>query len=220
MPHFDEEWRIVGRQINDRLNEIRGSIHGHRSPIKGWQAVVTGHKQGPSAPPEDGWEPFEMGSVWGGKDVTMWFKADAPVPEGMAGKRVVAVLRPGGESLTYIDGEPCQGLDRNRDEILLLEKAKGDEKFGVLIESYSHARFDEKHTFQRADLATVNVDIHKFYWSARVVFDTLQILPQGSGSQLRMLDLLNKCVKMVDLGHKGDDRYTESIAEAQKTLDL
>ena len=220
MPHFDEEWRIVGRQINDRLNEIRGSIYGHRAPIAGWEAVVTGHKQGPSAPPEDGWEPFEMGSVWGGKDVTMWFKADAPVPEGMAGKRVVAVLRPGGESLTYIDGEPCQGLDRNRDEILLLEKAKGDEKFGVLIESYSHARFDEKHTFQRADLATVNVDIHKFYWSARVVFDTLQILPQGSGSQLRMLDLLNKCVKMVDLGHKGDDRYTESIAEAQKTLDL
>ena len=54
MPHFDTEWQITGRQINDRLNEIRGSIYGHRSPIGGWQAVVTGHKQGPSAPPVDG----------------------------------------------------------------------------------------------------------------------------------------------------------------------
>ncbi len=219
MPHFDAERQVEGRQINDRLNEIRGSIYSHRSPISGWEAVVTGHKKGPSDPPDAGWKPFEIGSVWGGKDVTMWFRATAEVPAEMAGKRVVALIRPGGESLIYINGKPCQGLDGNRDEVLLLEKARGGEKFEILIESYSSARFDEKHTFQFADLAVVNPDIHKFYWDARVAFDVLQILPQGSGSQIRMLDLINDCVKQVDLGHKGDDRYQASIEEAQKTLD-
>ncbi len=219
MPYFDTEWRIEGMQINDRLGEIRGSIYSHRSPIKGWEAVVTGQKQGPSDPPETGWESFDIRSSWGGKDVTIWFKTVVSVPEKMAGKRVVALIRPGGESLIYINGKPCQGLDGNRDEILLLEKALGGEKFETLIESYSSARFDEKHSFQYADLATVNTDAHKFYWDARVAFDVLQILPRGSASQLRMMELLNKCVKQVDLGHLGDQRYYASIEMAQKTLD-
>ncbi len=219
MPHFDTEWQIVGRQINDRLNEIRGSIYSRRSPITGWQAAVTGHKQGPCDPQEDGWEPFEVGSIWGGKDVTVWFKATVSVPEEMAGERVVALLRPGGESLAYIDGKPCQGLDNNRDDILLLEKAKGGETFEILMESYSHARFDEKHTLQYTDLAAVNTDIDRFYWNARVALDVVQILPEGSGPQFRMLELLNKCVKTVDLGHKGDERYAASMEKAEKMLD-
>jgi len=219
MPHFDAEWRIQGIQINNRLNEIRRSIYGNRSSIGGWEAVVTGHKQGPGDPPETGWGPFEIGSVWGGRDITMWFRATASVPEDMAGKRVVALIRPGGESLIYINGEPRQGLDRNRDEVLLLEKARGGEKFEIVIESYSNARFDEKHTFQHADLTVVNTDVYKFYWDARVAFDVLQILPRGSASQLRMIELLSKCVKRVDLGHIGDERYEASIEEAQKMLD-
>ena len=218
MPHFDAERRVEGKQINDRLDEIRGSIHSGRSLISGWEAVATGHKRGPSNPPETGWEPFNIGSVWGGVDVTIWFRTTASVPEEMAGKRIVALIRPGGESLIYINGEPYQGLDRNRDEVLLLEKARGSEKFEILVESYSSARFDEKHTFQYADLATVNTDIHKFYWDARVALDVLQILPQGSASQLRMLDLLNECIKHVDLGHIGDERYEASVEEAQEML--
>jgi alpha-mannosidase len=219
MPHFDAEWRIEGIQINDRLNEIRGSLYSHRSPVMGWEAVETGQKQGPCDPPEQGWGPFDIGSVWGGKDVTVWFRATASVPEEMEGKRVVALIRPGGESLVYINGEPCQGLDRNRDEVLLLERARGGEIFEILIESYSSARFDEKHTFQYADLAAVNTDVHKFYWDARVAFDVLQILPRGSATQLRMMELLNRCVKTVDLGHRGDERYEASIEKAQTMLD-
>jgi len=218
MPHFDIEWQMQGRQINDRLNEISGSIYTQSVSINGWEASVTGHRQVPSAPPETGWKPFDIGSVWGGKDVTVWFKANATVPADMAGKRVVALIRPGGESLLYANGKPCQGLDGNRDEILLLEKAEGGEKFEILLESYSNARFDEKHTFQRADLAVVDMDIREFYWDARVAFDVVQTLPQGSASQLRMLNLLNDCVKQVDISHKGDERYKASIKKASKKL--
>jgi alpha-mannosidase len=219
MPYFDIERRIEGIQINDRLNEIRHSIYGQSFPIKNWEASVTGNKQGPSNPPETGWEPFEIGSAWGGKDVTMWFRAKVSIPEKMSGHRVAILIRPGGESLIYINGEPCQGLDRNRDEVLLAEKAKDGEEFDILVESYSSARFDEKHTFQHADLITVNTDIHKFYWDARVALDIIQAQPQGSAIQLRMLDMLNDCVKKVYLNHRGDERYLESIKEAQKMLD-
>lgn len=220
MPHFDTEWQIQGRQIAQRLDEIRNTIYLQRTQIKGWQAYQTGHKQGPTDLPENGWQPFEIGSVWGGKDVTVWFKSKISIPEDMAGKRVAVLIRPGGESLAYINEKPSQGLDSNRDDIILLEKAKGVESFEIVLESYSNARFDEKHTFQYADLAVVNDDIRKFYWDARVAFDVLQVIPQGSSSQLRMLDLLNLCVKQVDIAHIGDERYISSLKKAHEALKL
>ena len=75
MPYFDAERQVEGRQIKLRLDEIRGGIYSKRKQTAGWESVVTGNKQGPNAPPESGWEPFQIGSVWGGKDVTMWFRA-------------------------------------------------------------------------------------------------------------------------------------------------
>lgn len=219
MPHFDVERQIEGKQIGQRLDEIRRSIYGHWSPIEGWEAVVTGRKQGPSGPPETGWESFEMGTDWGGKDITAWFRATVSVPDEMSGKRVVALIRLGGEALIYINGEPCQGLDRNRDDVLILEKARGGEKLDILIEAYSSVSSDQKHTFGYARLALMDISIHNFYWDARVAFDVLQILPEGSATQLRMLDLINDCVKQLDISHKNDKRYTESIQKAQKMLD-
>jgi len=218
MPHFDTEWEIQGRQIGQRLEEIRATIHSQRIPIRDWQASQTGHKQGPAKPPESGWKPFEIKSVWGGKDVTVWFKANAIVSGDMAGKCVALLLNPGGESLVYINGKPCQGLDRNRDEIVLLEKAKGGESFEILIESYSSARFDEKHTFQYADMVVIDSEIQKFYWDAKVALDVLQVIPKGSASQLRMIDLLNSSIKKVDVGHIGDERYTSSLKKAHSAL--
>lgn len=219
MPHFDAERHIQGRQINNRLDEIKGTIYAQRTNISGWEAVVTGHKQGPCAPPKSGWEHFDIGSVWGGRDVTMWFRAKVTIPESMDGKRVSALIRQGGEALSYLNGKPCQGLDSNRDEILLAEKAKAGTEFDLMVEAYSHPTSDQKHTFQYADLAVVNEDARKFYWDIQVALDTVQILPEKSASQLRLLDLLNECVKAVDLSRKGDERYFQSLKKAQKIFD-
>lgn len=218
MPHFDSEWQVQGRQIDDRLNDINGTIYSQRISISGWEASVTGFREGPSAPPEAGWKSFDIGSSWGGRDVTTWFRASATVPNEMAGKRVVLLVNPGGESLMYIDGIPCQGLDGNREEVLCLEKAKGGETFDILIESYSGIGSDRKHRFHCADLAVVDMDIREFYWDARVTLDVIQVQPEKSASQLRMLDMLNACVKHVDVRNKGDERYKKSIAEAHKML--
>lgn len=219
MPHFDVEWQIQGRQIGQRLDEIYRSIYNNHTPIGAWEAVETGQKQCPSEPPSAGWEPFKIGSIWGGKDITIWFRSNFSIPESMSGKRVAMLIKPGGESLAYVNGKPCQGLDNNRDEILLLEKAKGNEKFEIMLESYSSARFDERYAFQYADLVTIDSEIQKFYWDARVAFDVLQVLKQGSAPQLRLLDLLNKVVKQVEIGYIGEERYKASILTAHKELE-
>ncbi|RKY03846.1 hypothetical protein DRP77_05285, partial [Candidatus Poribacteria bacterium] len=89
MPFFDAEWRIIATQFRNRMEEIARAVYSDRRRIEGWEHVVTGHKQGPSAPPKSGWEPFEIGSSWGGLDVTVWFRAEVTIPEEMEGRKVV-----------------------------------------------------------------------------------------------------------------------------------
>jgi len=216
MPHFDAERNVQERQISNYLDEIRGTIYAQRCNISNWEAVITGHKQGPSTPPKSGWEPFDIGSSWGGKDVTVWFRAKVTIPESMDGKRVVTLLRPGGEALAYLDGKPCQGLDSNREEILLAEKAKQGTEYVLIIEAYSHARFEQKHGFQYADLAVVNEDVRKFYWDIHLGMETAAILPENSALQMRLHNFLNKCVKAVNLNYRGEKKFFESVKKAQK----
>lgn len=218
MPFFDAEWRIIAAQFRNRMEEIAGAVYSNRRRIEGWEYVVTGHKQGPSAPPKSGWEPFEIGSSWGGLDVTVWFKAEAVIPEEMDGKKVVLLIRPGGEALAYINGRPAQGLDANRDEITLTEKAKAGERFEMLIEAYSNPRFHQIHTFQYADIAVLNEEVRGFLLDAKVAAEVAMTMPEDSAVRQRLWNLLDRCIKMVDLRHIGSAEFFESIKEARRAL--
>ena len=218
MPFFDAEWRIIATQFRNRMEEIARAVYSDRRRIEGWEHVVTGHKQGPSAPPKSGWEPFEIGSSWGGLDVTVWFRAEVTIPEEMEGRKVVLLIRPGGEALAYINGKPTQGLDANRDEITLAEKAKAGEKYEILIEAYSNPRFHQIHTFQYADIAVLNEDVRGFLLDARVAAEAAMTMPEDSAVRQRLWNLLDRCIKMVDLQHIGSPEFFESIKRARKAL--
>jgi len=180
MQVFDAERRIVGKQVKDRLDEIFGTIY-EKIPIEGWRSVKAGHRQGPGVPPKSGWEPFEVGSVWGNeRDLTVWFSAEITIPERFAGRKVALLVRPGSECLAYINGLPAQGLDGNRDEIVLTERARGSETYKIDIEAYTSARFDQRCIFEYAYLAAVNDEVKEFYWDGMVLLDVVQALPERS----------------------------------------
>ena len=218
MPFFDAERNIIAGQIRNRMNEIAGTVYSDRRAIPGWEYVVTGHKQGPAAPPKSGWEPFQIGSSWGGLDVTTWFRTTVTVPEEMDGKKVVLLIRPGGEALAYINGRPVQGLDGNRDEITLAQKAKAGDRFEVMVEAYSNPRFHQIHTFQYADIAVLNEEVRSFLFDVRVAAESALTMPENSAIRGRIFNLLDRCVKMVDLQHIGLPEYFDSIKRARKEL--
>jgi len=153
MADFDAERRIEKEQIRQRLRDVQASIFGLRRPIPRLQACVTGPGRGPERMPKSGWKPFAVHGRWGGFDQTTWFRMTARIPKTMKGHRVVALLRPGGESLAYVNGKPFQGLDNNRDEVLLTDNAKGGDTFEIALESVPSVRFNEYHYFEYADLA-------------------------------------------------------------------
>lgn len=214
MPNFDAERRIELDQIRNRLREIQQTIYSQRQPITGIECCVTGPGRGPERMPQSGWKPFTVYSRWGGFDQTTWFRMKVTVPVSMKGYRVVALVRPGGESLAYVDGNPFQGLDGNRDELYLTEKAKGGETFEIVLESVPSVRFDEYHYFQYADIAVMHPLIWDFWWDCTVVHEVLQTLELDTAPKRQLADLLNDVVKSVDLQHVETPAYSESIAKA------
>ncbi len=218
MPHFEAERRIELQQLKARVREIREMIYELRQPIGNLQANVTGTGLGPQRAPMKGWKPFEVHGRWGGFDQTTWFKTRVVIPKEMKGACVVAFLRPGGESLAYINGKPFQGLDENRDELLLTPKAKGGERFDIITESVPSVRFDTYHHFKYADLAVKHPQIEDFCWDCAVVIDVLEQLDDNYTPRRQLQTLLREVMQTVDLQHKGARACFDSIRKAQRAL--
>jgi len=218
MANFEAERKHEAGQIRARLNEIRETIYSQRQPVGKLEACVTGPGLGPERAPESGWTPFAVHERWGGFDQTTWFRTTVTLPAAMKGQRVVALIRPGGEALAYVNGKPFQGLDNNRDELYLTEKARAGQQFKIALEGVPSVRFDDYHYFQYADIAVMHPLVWDFYWDCAVVYAVLEQLEANYAPQRQLFDLLKKALWRVDMQHKGAPAYFESMAKAQRLL--
>jgi len=218
MPSFETERIMEAEQIRNRLDEIRQTIFAARQPIPALEACVTGAGLGPGQLPRKGWQPFQPHQRWGGFDQTTWFRCTVTVPAAMRGQRVVALIRPGGESLAFVNGKPTTGLDDNRDEIFLTDNARGGEKFTIALESVPSVRFDTFHHFQYADIAVMQTAPWDFYWDAATALAVWHQLDPNSAPRQRLLTAIKQAVFAVDLQHKGEPLYFEALARARRML--
>jgi alpha-mannosidase len=232
MPHFEEARDIVRHQIQERLKTIFGSVFDQRQAIPHLEVSVTGKGKGPERMPKSGWKPFAVHTRWGGFDQTHWFRMKAKIPKAMKGERVVALLKPaaqsfvhgapdmneGGEALAYVNGAPAQGIDRNHEEMVLTEKAKGGETFEIVLEATPSTRHDFYHVFAHADIAVMRMLPWEFYWDATVALDVTIALEPNFAPRRQLFDLVDESVKMVDLSAVGLEEYFDSLASAQRYL--
>ncbi|MCL4216128.1 MAG: alpha-mannosidase [Candidatus Hydrogenedentes bacterium] len=218
MPHFEAERRILEMQLRQHLKEIQGTVFTQRQPIAKLEYKVTGADKGPERAPKSGWQPFEVHGRWGGFDQTTWFRFRVKIPAAMKGKRVVALVRPGGESLAYVNGKPVQGLDRNRDMIVLTEDAKPGTVYEIAMESVCSTRFDEFCTFDYAGLAVMHSLPWDFFWDATTALDVYAQLPADYAPAHKLLDLVNAAMKTVDLQSLGERAYDASLEKARRLL--
>lgn len=232
MPHFEAERVMELRQIRNRVREIGEKIFTPRIPLGKVQCCVAGMGKGPEAIPKTGWKPFSLMQRWGGLDQTAWFKMTAVIPEEFKGQRVVALLRisdyshmkgsgpadEGGEALAYVNGAPYQGIDRNHEFMVLTERAKGGEKFEIVLEACASTRFDLTHVFTVADLAVMNQEAWDFYWDGEVYLEVVEMLEGKSEERRRLQRLLMDAVFMVDLQHQDAPEFYSSLVRARRFL--
>ncbi len=82
--------------------------------------------------------PMPPGTRWGAKWEYAWFRADIVLPKPAAGECIVLKTDlSGNESAVYINGLPAGARDQFHHELTLAAKARGGERFHVLIEAYA-----------------------------------------------------------------------------------
>ena len=168
---FDERVEI-------RLDAIRERLFTLRKPLDDWLIRQAYYREiGAYEFIDADWRPIRIGEMWGGTDVSAFFKRKIQIPSEMEGRPVTLRFYIGGDSLLSLNGEPYHGLDPFRNEVLLTEAANSGETFDVEIESYVNWHSGEAvhNTFQLAELVVVDPDIHRAYWDFRAAFKVLAI---------------------------------------------
>ncbi len=232
MANLETERQIQIQQLRRRLGEIYGQLYAQRQPIEPIEMCVTGLGKGPDPIPEEGWQPFAPMSIWGGFDQTTWFRMRVTVPPEMRGKRVAALIRTaaegllpqmtglteGGEALAYVNRKPAHGIDRNRDAIYLVERARGGESFEIHLEACPSTRYDLRHIFMYADIAVMNIEVWDFYWDASAALDVVETLEANYAPRRQLFELVYDVVAGVDLQHIGEPPFFDSLVRQSRAL--
>jgi alpha-mannosidase len=82
-------------------------------------------------------EPMPPGKNWGGMWEYAWFRSAVTVPKEAAGKPFVLRIKPGGDSLVWVDGHIAGSVDWAHQQITLAASADPGKTYQILLESYA-----------------------------------------------------------------------------------
>ncbi len=81
--------------------------------------------------------PMPVGTPWGRQWEYGWFRCTARIPRIAAGRRIVFRMDSDSESLVFVNGRAEGSLCNLRPELALTPKARGDETFDIVLETYA-----------------------------------------------------------------------------------
>ena len=137
------------QKIAKRLEEIGRHVWSEQTPIEDVAAAETMDHLTVAQAKKLKYKPVGPGFRWGEPWSTAWFRVRVAVPKSLAGQTVAVVMPTQGECIIFRDGKPVQGLDRNRSEYVLFDKARGGERVELYVEagaSDSFGGFQKRET--------------------------------------------------------------------------
>ncbi len=162
------------------------------------------------------YRPVEVGCPWGPAWSTAWFRVQGEAPAEWAGRTVAVLVNTGSEALMWIDGEPAQGLDENRQDFTL----PGPGPIDLYVEAAANNMFGfgegrpgadpTPFKLKQAEVAWLNQPAWELYHDLRVLFDLAKQLPDDSPRRAKLIYTLNDAVNA--FYRDGDDRYTHARA--------
>lgn len=195
------------RKLLDRL--IRPALYSSVCPLNLSSWLVEGEPVPVADALHADYEPFTLGSTWGGPWATTWLRASAEIPEQWTGRRVEAVFDldfdltkgPGGQAEGLVHdahGAPIQGLHPYHRSVLLTDSATGGAPVDLLIElaanppivasaglhihhgSRETAGTEHVYRLRQAEIAVREDDVWHLIHDIEVLDELMHELPLGS----------------------------------------
>lgn len=210
------------RKIGQRKEEIKRYFASNQTIITDIVYRETkAYERYDDAVKETDYKPIKVGEHWGG-GCNGWFKIKFSVLESWKGKEVAAYFNFGGESCVFNEGKPYQGIDGNHEELLLLKKAKGGEKFEFVVDAASSRPWAPDETnkvhFSKAEIGTRNPEVQEYWFNIETLHLLAGTLPHDSARRARIVYLLNKSVDAFDYTHTDEVSLKKSALTANAII--
>lgn len=191
--------------------------------------------------PENGFEPIEKGTKWGGEWVNIWVKGFFTVPSELDGKALYAVSQCGGrEQLFFVNGIPRGIFNSKNTEFIggnhmsqFIGKQKAGEKIEIAVESYAGhfdvdtgpfdnydypdiPQGDYSHTYDGIRICTRNEDIFTLVIDIRELLGAARTLPESNYVKWRARNALEKINEVLVLypKHATEEEFRTGIEQA------
>ncbi|MEV7339243.1 glycoside hydrolase family 38 C-terminal domain-containing protein [Streptomyces sp. NPDC093544] len=223
-----DDRRIIEARIRKLLDRVvRPALYSAVRPLtlSAWRV------DGEPVPVADAlhadYEPFTLGSTWGGPWATTWLRASAEIPAQWSGRRVEAVFDlgfdltkgPGGQAEGLVhdaQGSPMQGLHPYSRTALLADSAIGGDRVDLLIElaanppivasaalhihhgSLETAGTADIYRLEQAEIAVREDDVWHLIHDIEVLDELMHELPLGSSRRHEILHALRRAAGAVD----------------------
>lgn len=175
------------------------------------------------------WNDFYIGNTWGGYDKVAWFRTKIKIPVDWQDEHIILRFhvgpRDGGgstaETLLYVNGKPLQGLDVWHTEAWLPPEYIKNGEVHIALKSWSGVLdVPEERRFKLAEIATVHVETEKFYYLAKTILQSIQMLDENDLRRIRLLKVLNKAFLNINFLKPGSDQFYRSIQKALNELSV
>ncbi len=212
--------KLHEQRIENFLKRLRESFYEDEITFQ-----IEYYKDDPLPPFEkrtfSNYRPIQTGEIWGENWESAWFHLQQTIPAAWQGKRVVARVNLGGESLVFSpDGIPLQGLsvhtlwlnyDFRRDRFDISDSAQGGEIVDLWIEASAGQLFGLQLEVDRgtvvpkqfggyrakveyASLAIFRHDLWELFIDCFVLNDLMKALTTNSVRRNRILKALNQVI--------------------------
>ncbi len=213
----------TSQRIHKTLALIEPLIHGPKVALDLAAWHVHGEPVTPKKAFKATYKPFTVGTAWGSRWDTTWFRLRGKVPREWAGREVVALMRLTdqiaegftAEGLIYVNGVPIRALNVHRSDIEIARRAKGGESFEIFVEAASNGGatpggevagellMPEPHgrplfVLAQAELSCVNREAFDFYYDFKVAAEAMEAFPADSQRRGELLYALNESVNLFD----------------------
>lgn len=174
---------------------------------------------------EPGWELFENGSRFGGKDRHACFISNFTITEEMAGQNIWMQLRTGvtdiwntdnPQFLVYINDEVICGMDMNHNNVCVACPAVAGTTFKIGVYAYSNSATISDY-FNLSFYAK-QAEVEKLYYDCSVLMDAAMELRPDDLERMKMLDAIQETLNRTELRYGIGREFYESVPKADKWL--
>ena len=222
------------KKAHARINELFEYRYRDRINLSEWQFAEDDGALGNYPPKQSPSHAKEVviGDRWEGRDLYAWLSKEVTLPEDWpSNKSIVGVFdfgdtgggnNSGFESLLFLNGSPYQGVDTNHKEVFFPSEKRG-KKVNVDFRLWSGMEGggmpkNQEFKFRRADLAWFDDKVDKYYYDARAVIETVDVLKDEQPEKHKLLQSLNQSLNMIEWLNPGSLEFYETVYEAEKYL--